>query len=228
MSKHRPSGYAASSCVLIGIVGGSGSGKSWLASQLQKALGKSRVACVSLDDFYRDRSHLSMARRNQLNFDHPAAIDWAALELAANCWLSARAAPIPRYDFATHSRRKETATIPAKPFVLMEGLWLFRRRSLRSKFSVRIFIECGARCRLKRRLARDCRQRGRTMTSVRKQFHHTVEPMHKKFVEPQKHWADVVLSGDFVKRDISLLANQIRKGSASTANPVAKSLRKRM
>ena len=201
--------------ILIGIVGGSGAGKSWLAHQLKKRLGPKNVATVSLDDFYRDRSHLSMARRNLINFDHPNAIDWPALENAMDSWRAGKAAKIPQYDFATHSRKATPAMPALRPIILIDGLWLFRRRTLRNKFALRIFIECAESSRLKRRIARDCRQRGRTANSVKQQFNCTVQPMHIKYVAPQKQHANVIVPGNFKAEQVARLARLIREKTRS-------------
>src|SRR5262245_32229390 len=123
---------------LVAIVGGSGAGKSWLARKLQTALG-SRAVRISLDDFYRDRSHTSPARRANINFDHPRAIDWPAVERAVRDLRSGRTARLPRYDFKTHCRLREENILTPKPVVLIEGLWLLRRPSLRRLFDWRIF-----------------------------------------------------------------------------------------
>jgi uridine kinase len=194
--------------LLIAIVGGSGSGKTWLAKKLQVALG-SNAARISLDDFYRDRSHVSPALRANINFDNPRAIDWAGLENVLNNLLAGRAARLPCYDFKTHCRLAEEKIIEPKPVITVDGLWLLRRASLRRLFALKIFIDCPARTRRSRRLARDLRSRGRTRASVLKQFRKTVEPMHDRFVTPQKRWADVVLRHDFKERVVKQLAEQL-------------------
>src|SRR5262249_53307722 len=137
-------------------VGGSGSGKTWLADKLATEL-KLGVARVSLDDFYRDRSHLSMARRDRLNFDHPRAIDWPVVKLALKRLSNGRAARIPCYDFATHCRLKQQGIVKPKPIVLVDGLWLLQSRNVRALFDFSIFLDCSARIRLARRLQRDLR-----------------------------------------------------------------------
>ena len=126
-------------------------------------------------------------------------------------WLAGKSAEIPRYDFSTHCRRTTRRLVPAKPVLLIEGLWLLRRRSLRAKFALRIFIECSRSCRLGRRLARDRQQRGRSVQSIQDQFQSTVEPMHAKFVEPQKKWADVVLDGHMKREDVQRLAELLNR-----------------
>jgi uridine kinase len=185
---------------LIAIAGGSGSGKTWLADRLDAKLGG--VARLSLDDFYRDQSHLSPERRALLNFDNPRMIEWTVLEKALDRFKAGRSVSVPRYDFATHSRgRKSKLLAPAK-FLIVDGLWLLRRPGVRRRFDLRIFIECPDGLRLERRLARDIVERGRTEVSVREQFAATVQPMHEKFVSPQARWADVVLQPAFGEKEV--------------------------
>jgi uridine kinase len=177
---------------LIAIVGGSGSGKTWLADNLSKIF-RPNVSRISLDDFYRDRSHLSKARRMKVNFDHPRAIDWKNLERVLSQFANGRAAQIPRYDFATHSRKSEGQFLKPKSLIIMDGLWLLRRRAVRRFFSSSVFIDCPKNICLQRRIARDATERGRNADDVRKQFFKHVVPMQNRFVQPQTRWADVVL-----------------------------------
>jgi len=193
---------------LVAIVGGSGSGKTWLAGKLQEFFGPGAER-LSLDDFYKDRSHLSRARREVLNFDRPNAIDWAALEKVLENLLNARPACVPIYDFQTHTRLSRSRILKARPIMLVEGLWLLGRRSIRRYFSFRIFLQCPARTRLRRRIQRDLRFRKRTRESVLYQFRETVEPMHKKYIAPQSRWADVVLRSDFGVIDAQNIARLI-------------------
>lgn len=194
--------------MFVAIVGGSGSGKSWLADQLQKTLGP-RATLVSQDNFYRDRSHLSAHRRQRLNFDHPMAIDWEALEGAMQDLRTRGWTLAPRYDFATHCRKAAKTRLASKPVILVEGLWLLRRLSLRKLFDLSIFLDCPAPTRLERRLARDQHARGRTAASVREQFASTVEPMHQRFVTPQRNRADIVFYRPCDSADLEALANRI-------------------
>lgn len=204
--------------LLVAVVGGSGAGKSWLARELQRAFGN-QAARVSLDDFYRDRSHLRPERRARVNFDAPRAIDWPELERVLDELLANRTATIPRYDFATHTRRRQWQRLRPKPVVIVEGLWLLRRPAVRRRFALRIFIDCPARIRLRRRLARDLQERGRTRESVERQFRTTVEPMHARFVAPQARRADVILTGNLDRADVKRLVAELR------ANQTLRSLR---
>ena len=178
--------------LLVAIVGGSGSGKTWLAKKLRAALGRKALR-ISLDDFYLDRSHLSPSRRAKLNFDHPRAIDWVGFEKALRDLRAGRATRIPRYDFSTHCRLPVRRLLHAKPVLLVDGLWLLRRKSLRKLFDFKIFLECPSATRFQRRLSRDLLSRGRTRASIRKQFRTTVEPMHRRFVQDQKRLAGMVV-----------------------------------
>jgi uridine kinase len=190
--------------VVVGIVGGSGSGKTWLAEKLAAGL-PTLVARFSLDDFYRDRSHLPAGRRANLNFDHPLSIDWPAFRRALTAASRGRPARVPRYDFKTHCRVAGWQSVAPKPIILVDGLWLWRSPALRRLFTWRIFLDCPPRVRLRRRLVRDRRLRGRTPASVREQFRKTVEPMHRKFVMSQQRWADVILAGNWGQREIKKL-----------------------
>jgi uridine kinase len=207
-----------STALLVAIVGGSGSGKTWLAEKLQAAL-PGKTARLSLDDFYRDRSHLSAARRAKLNFDHPRAIDWAAVERVLRDLLAGRPARVPCYDFKTHCRLRRSRILGPRPIILMDGLWLLRRPALRRLFALRIFLDCPAHTRLQRRLSRDLLSRGRTRASVEEQFRTSVEPMHVKYVAPQSRRADVVLRQGFGPPEIEKLAAQLRAQFASPPRP---------
>jgi uridine kinase len=195
---------------LIAIVGGSGAGKSWLADQLHRIIGKG-VSRLSLDDFYRDRSSLAPTRRDKINFDHPRAIDWPSVEQVLRDCQSGRPAHLPRYDFSTHTRSSHADLWQPTPLIIMDGLWLLHRPAVRRRFDFRIFIDCPARLRLRRRLERDATERGRTPASVRRQFSTTVAPMHQRYVEPQARWADVVLTSPIDGAELHQLADRIAR-----------------
>lgn len=193
---------------LVGIVGGSGAGKSWLVGRLCRALGDQ--AChLALDDFYRDRSHLPPARRARLNFDAPAAIDWTdAVRVLQDC-RDGRPTAVPRYDFATYSRIDRLGTWSPRPVVLVEGLWLLRSPELRRLFDLKIFLDAPPPLRESRRLARDTVERGYSAESVRDRLAACVVPMHARYVEPQRRWADLVLTQPFREAGIRELADRL-------------------
>ena len=177
----------------VAVVGGSGSGKTWLAESLTAALAAG-AARISLDDFYRDLSALPPAQRDLVNFDDPAAIDWEALRNAMDQMKTGGAVELPLYDFATHTRRPATRRFDPVPLVIWDGLWLLHPAWLRGRFATSIFVECSPELRFARRAERDLRERGRSLESVRRQFYEQVEPMHEQFVEPQKSVARRVLA----------------------------------
>jgi uridine kinase len=196
--------------LIVAIVGGSGSGKSWLAQQLLTAL-HPEANHLCLDDFYLDRSHLSPGRRANLNFDHPRAIDWREFERVVRALQLGRPVRVPVYDFATHCRAGATRLLLPKPVLLIEGLWLLRRPSLRKLFTFRVFLDCPTALRLRRRLSRDRLARGRTPQSITAQFWKTVEPMHRKFVAPQARWADILLPAHHRQRLVRKLVSDLRQ-----------------
>jgi uridine kinase len=193
---------------LIAIIGGSGSGKTRLANQLQQLLGKGALQ-LSLDDFYRDRSGVPQNRRERINFDHPKAIDWPTVENTLLNFSRNRPAQVPCYDFATHARLPKCKLVKPKSIILVDGLWLLRRPSIRRIFDYTIFLDCPARTRLRRRLARDLQQRSRSAASVRRQFLQTVAPMHRKFITPQRRFASVILRCEPPATEITKLAKAI-------------------
>jgi uridine kinase len=177
---------------LIALAGGSGSGKSWLANRLCEELGDEAMI-LSLDDFYCDLAHQTFSEREKCNFDHPGAIDWELFENVL-CELRNNAtAWAPRYDFVSHTRLAGREPRSSRPFVFVEGLWILWPPHLRALFDVRFFMDCPESLRWQRRLARDRSERGRTMDSIRNQFWNVVAPMHERFVEVQKAWADFVI-----------------------------------
>ena len=169
----------------IAVVGGSGSGKSWLAAEMRDLLGDD-AGHLSLDDFYRDLGHLPEDERDAVNFDDPAAIDWEALREVLECLERGEPARIPNYDFTSHTRLPDFREFAMTRLVVLEGLWLLHHDWLREKFTLSVFVECPEEERLRRRIERDVMERGRTEESVRSQFSDHVQPMHERFVEPQR------------------------------------------
>lgn len=193
---------------LIAITGGSGSGKTWLAEHLQEMFPAESVL-VSQDNFYRDRSRVPVSRRAVINFDHPRALDWPLLEsFLRACWAD-ESFPVPVYDFATHIRLPACETFAPKSLVLVEGLWLLRRPSMRKLFDFSIYLDCPEAVRLERRLQRDTLERQRSPSSIKKQFRDTVAPMHLRFVASQMRHADLVLAHPFGEHQIKQVANRI-------------------
>ncbi len=193
---------------LVAITGGSGAGKSRLAALLKRAFGKEALV-ISLDDFYRDRSHLSSSRRNAINFDHPNAIDWKEVRRVLTACQNGEAVTLPSYDFVTHTRRPRRTTLSPKPLIIFEGLWLLRARWLRNTFDLGIYVDCSESLRRKRRLRRDCMKRGRIRESVEQQFLECVSPMHNVHVAPQRGYADVLVLSPWSKSQLENLITKI-------------------
>jgi uridine kinase len=197
----------------VAIVGHSGSGKTWLAQRIASAFG-ARAVYVTLDDFYRDLSHLAPDERSARNFDVPAAIDWDCVRSAMDALSSGEVAQVPNYDFATHTRRSLWRDVEPRDFVIWDGLWLLHEPWLRERFRFSIFVDCVVDERLSRRLARDVVERGRTPESVRRQFQEQVEPMGEQFVEPQRRWATCLICSPFSESTLNDLLKQIRATSS--------------
>lgn len=174
--------------VHVAVVGGSGSGKTWLAEKLAAALAP-RATRISLDDFYRDLSPLPKAERDAVNFDDPVAIDWEKFRAAIGAMRVGEKMDLPVYDFATHSRKPVPRSLSPPPLVIWDGLWLLHHNWLQEKFALTFFVDCDTEERFRRRAERDVRERGRNIESVRCQFFEHVQPMHEQFVEPQRRKA---------------------------------------
>jgi uridine kinase len=193
---------------LVAIVGGSGAGKSWFVERLCALLGE--AACrLALDDFYRDRSHLPEARRARINFDAPRAIDWPDAERVLRACRNGESTSVPRYDFSTYCRRSANEAWQPRPVVFIEGLWLLRRPELRALFDLKVFLDTPASLRETRRLTRDVAERGYTADAVRQRLQTCVVPMHDRYVEPQKRWADLILIQPFDSAELRVLAGRL-------------------
>ncbi|MCR4440500.1 MAG: uridine kinase [bacterium] len=184
---HRP--------VVVGIAGGSGSGKGYLVRRLMERLGKERCVRVEQDWYYADLSTMPVAERAQRNFDHPEAIDFALLVRHLPELIRGNTIQRPVYDFALHTRRPETVSLSPAEVILVEGILVLHDSRLRALCDIRVFVEAPEEVRFQRRLARDIATRGRTEESVRVQFAQSVRPMHQAYVEPSRQFADLVIDG---------------------------------
>jgi len=207
---------AKSSSKLVALVGGSGAGKSWLAARLHRAFGDEATA-LSLDDFYCDLSHLRLSEREKVNFDCPDSIDWPLFEGVLRKLRNGQAALTPRYCFSSHTRLTEREARSPQPFLFVEGLWLLWLPRVRELFDLRVFLDCPGSLRWQRRFARDLKERGRTTDSICEQFLNVVAPMHNRFVEVQKTWADLVIEQPIRQAELSRLIATIRALRAEPA-----------
>ncbi len=179
--------------LFIGIAGGTGSGKSTIAHKLATALPTESVVTIDHDAYYRDRSDLAIADRQQLNYDHPDALETELLVRHLGKLRADEPVELPVYDFKTHARSLSTRRVSPAPVVIVEGILVFVDPGLRAALDIKIFVDTDADIRVFRRIRRDLEQRGRTFQSVREQYYRTVRPMHLQFVEPSKRWADIII-----------------------------------
>ena len=179
--------------MVLGVAGGTGSGKTSVAESILAAVGRERLAFLSQDSYYRDVAWEDEAQLHGHNFDHPAAIDSPLLVTHLRSLRRGEAVEVPVYDFVRHRRRAETVRVEPRPVVLVEGILLFVEPAVRGLLDFKIYVDTDPDVRLVRRLRRDIADRGRTMEDVLRQYLETVRPMHLEFVEPSKRWADVIV-----------------------------------
>ncbi|POZ62831.1 uridine kinase [Chromobacterium alticapitis] len=178
---------------IIGVAGGSGSGKTTVTNKVLETIGSEMAAVIIQDYYYRDQSHLTFEQRLGTNYDHPQAFDWPLLISHIDDLRNGRAIAMPVYDFANHTRSDQTVTVQPAPVIVIEGLFPLYDAALREMMSLKIFVDTDSDVRFIRRLKRDIAERGRTMENVIEQYLTTVRPMHNQFIEPTKRFADVIL-----------------------------------
>ncbi len=178
--------------LIIGIAGGTGSGKTTLMKNLVKEFGD-QVAVVSHDNYYKRHDELSYEERCLINYDEPAAFENELMTYHLDCLRRGQAVDCPVYDYTVHNRSDETIRIEPKPVIIVEGILIFADEALRDLMDIRIFVDTDADIRLCRRVKRDVNKRGRTLESVLTQYQQTVKPMHDKYVEPSKKYANLVV-----------------------------------
>ncbi|PRP91004.1 Uridine kinase [Enhygromyxa salina] len=178
---------------MIGIAGGSGSGKSTVADALASALPVDSVATLRHDSYYRDRPDLSLEQRNRVNYDHPEALETDLLVEHLQHLKAGNPVEVPVYDFKTHRRLATTLRLDPAPVIIVEGILVFVDEHLRREIEIKIFVDTEPDIRAIRRIRRDMRTRGRDFEAVRKQYYETVRPMHVQFVEPSKRTADLII-----------------------------------
>jgi uridine kinase len=179
--------------LVIGIAGGSGSGKTTVAQSILQRVGPDRISFLQHDAYYKDLSGLPLTQRVEVNFDHPNSLDNELLIRHILLLKDGQKIDVPIYDFSTHSRTEKTFVVQPRPVILVEGILIFAEPELRQLFDVKIFVDTDSDIRFIRRLQRDISERGRTTESVIKQYQATVRPMHLEFVEPSKRYADVII-----------------------------------
>jgi uridine kinase len=181
------------SVLLVGVAGGSGSGKTTIARSIVEALPTQHVAAIEHDAYYRDLSHLSQEERAKINFDHPDSLDNELFIEHLDALKAGRGVDKPRYNFAGHVREAATERMEPAPIIVVEGILVLALEPIRSRLDVKLYVDTDADIRLMRRIRRDLEHRGRTFGQVRAQYYETVRPMHMAFVEPSKRFADVII-----------------------------------
>jgi uridine kinase len=179
--------------VVIGIAGGSGSGKSTVLDRIIESFGSSKIAVLDHDSYYYDLTHLTEEERRGVNFDHPDALDTALMRRHLDELLAGGTARKPIYDFNLHTRSADTTPIEPRPVVIVEGILVLAEISLFELMDIRIFVDAAPDVRLMRRVRRDMVERGRSIDSILAQYERSVRPMHNQFVEPSKMRADIII-----------------------------------
>jgi len=179
--------------LIIGIAGGTGSGKSTVARRVAEQLARGSVAFIDMDAYYRNFAHLPMEERRQVNWDHPDAFDTDLLVQHLGRLAAGLGIDKPVYDFVTHTRSATTRAVPPADVIVVDGILLFVDERLRDQCEVKVFVDADADIRLVRRIRRDMAKRGRPLEEILEQYLTTVRPMHLQFVEPSKRYADVIV-----------------------------------
>ena len=179
--------------VIIGIAGGTGSGKTTVARAIYDRVGKDRIEWISHDSYYRNFDGYSPEQRHQINFDHPDSLETELLTRHLDVLAKGSSVDVPLYDFSTHSRRAETQHVEPRKVVIVEGILVLAEPELRKRIDIKLFVDTPPDIRLLRRLTRDIESRGRSIQSVVQQYLTTVRPMHEEFVEPSKRHADLII-----------------------------------
>lgn len=179
--------------VVIGIAGGSGSGKTTVLQHIIREFGSDPIAILDHDAYYRDLSHLSPEERSEFNFDHPDALETDLMREHLDRLIEGETIEKPVYDFTTHTRRNETETVQPRPVIIIEGILVLAESILEERMDIKIYVDAADDIRLMRRIRRDMQERGRSIEGILRQYERTVRPMHLEFVEPSKREADIII-----------------------------------
>lgn len=197
--------------LVIGIAGGSGSGKTTVVKKIIRALPNSSVSVISQDSYYRDNGHLSAEERKKINFDHPQSIEFELLINHLDCLRRGEPISMPIYDYVTCARSKETVSVFPTKVVIVEGILVLTNPELRERMNIKIYVDTDSDERLIRIIRRDIEERGRTFTDVLKHYESFVKPMHLQFIDPTKRFADIIIpEGGANEVAIDIVASRIR------------------
>ena len=197
--------------IILGVAGGSGSGKTTIVQEIVQALGSDRVSVIQHDSYYCDRSSVPAEMRESINYDHPDALETRLLVRHLEELRAGRAVEVPVYDFSTHTRTERVVHVQPRPVVIVEGILILAERALRDLMDIRVFVHTDADLRVIRRIERDLAERERSLESVVEQYVKTVRPMHLEFVEPSERWAHVIIpEGGHNRVGVEMLIARIR------------------
>ena len=182
--------------LIIGIAGGTGSGKTTVVNQILNEITPDEVCVISQDSYYNSTDELSYEQRTKINFDHPASIDFDLLVKHLKELKKGKFIEQPIYSFVSHNRIKDTLKTHPRKVVIVEGILIFNNRELRNMFDIKIYVHADADERLIRRMRRDIKERGRDMEEVLDRYQNTLKPMHQQFIEPTKNYADIIIPND--------------------------------
>lgn len=198
--------------IIIGISGGTGSGKSTVTKEILKTITEKNVAIIEQDSYYKDQSNLSFEDRVKTNYDHPFAFDNELLINHLKDLINRKAIDKPIYDFEIHNRKVETEKVEPKDIIILEGILILSEEEIRDLLDIKIFVDTDADVRVIRRILRDIKDRGRTLDSVILQYMGTVRPAHLQFVEPTKRYADIIIpEGGYNKVAIDIIVAKINE-----------------
>lgn len=196
--------------LIIGIAGGSGSGKSTVVNKITKLLPKDAVVVIPQDAYYKDNGHLSPAERAKINFDHPSSIEFNLLVKHLNMLCDGKSVEMPVYSYLTCARAKETITVQQKAVIIVEGILILTNARMRDRMDIKVFVDADADDRLMRVIRRDVQERGRSFIQVLTHYEKFVKPMHLLFIEPSKRYADIIVPlGGTNKVAIDILSSKI-------------------
>jgi uridine kinase len=198
--------------IIVGIAGGTGSGKSTVASEIFKSLPTGSISMIEQDSYYKDQSELTFEERVKTNYDHPDAFDTKLLIKHLKMLLNGEAIEKPIYDFEIHNRKEETIKIEPKDVIILEGIMILVEPEIRKMLDIKIFVDTDADVRIIRRIKRDIKERGRTIDNVIEQYTNVVRPMHLEFVEPTKRYADIIIpEGGYNKVAIDVMIARVKE-----------------
>ena len=199
--------------VIVAISGGTGSGKTTLAKKIIDSYQNIKINYLSLDSYYKDFSQMSFTERSKINFDHPNSIDFDLFYQQINEYLTGSDIKTPTYSYKKHKRLKKKGNLRQGDLLIVDGILILLKKSIRDFFDLSIFLKVNSSERLKRRIRRDINERGRSKIEISDRFYNMIKPMHKKYVKPSKNFADVVLGEDYDYELIKIKIDQLLNGN---------------